>query len=263
MTDRSPFEAAAPFYDRFRAPYPPEAVDYIVSAFGLDDRARVLDLGCGPGSLSIPLSLSAAEVVAIDPDESMLAEGKTLAAARGRGNIRWVHAAAEEVSPDLGLFRAVTMGQSFHWMKRDLVLERISAMVDQRGGLALVNPGKRRPQESWEVVASQVVTKYLGRRERHASASPEPEHEPSLRRSGYFSHFTTREFSSEITRDIPSVLGCLYSSTGAAKPLLGDRSPQFEAELSEALLRVNPTGVFRERLETEVLIAPKSAGSWT
>lgn len=222
--------------------------------------ARVLDLGCGPGILSIPLSLSAAEVVAIDPEEGMLAEGRNLAIARGRGNIRWMRAAAEDVSTDLGSFGVVTMGQSFHWMKRDLVLERLSEIVEDGGGLDLVNPGKRRPQEGWEAAAGQVVTKFLGRRERHANVSPEPEHEPSLRRSAFFSHFTSREFPSEITRDIPSILGCLYSSTGAAKPLFGDKSAEFEAELSEALLRINPTGVFREQLETEVLIAPKSIG---
>ena len=252
-----PFETAAPYYDRFRAPYAPEALEHVVSSFGLGASARVLDLGCGPGTLAIPLSHVVAEVTAVDPDAAMIAEGQRLAAERGTGRLRWVHARAEAVCADLGKFDLVTMGQSFHWMDRDLVLEALSRVVVDGGGIALFNPGKRRPQESWEPIAGQVVLRYLGRRERHPDANREPEHEPSLLRSAAFSNFIAREFPSEITRDVPSILGCLYSSTGAAKPLFGDRAAAFEHDLTQALLSANPTGVFKERLETEVIVAPK------
>jgi hypothetical protein len=33
----------------------------------------------------------------------------------------------------------------------------------------------------------------------------------------------------------------------------------FEAELTKALLRLNPAGVFHEQVETEVVIAPRIA----
>ncbi|MGH9437325.1 MAG: class I SAM-dependent methyltransferase [Terriglobia bacterium] len=66
-----PFEGTAAYYDEFRAPYAPEALDYLVAAFGLDHGARALDLGCGPGTISIPLSWSVSEVVAIDRDAAM------------------------------------------------------------------------------------------------------------------------------------------------------------------------------------------------
>lgn len=256
----SPFADVAATYDRFRAPYPPEAFDYIRSIFSLHDGAYALDLGCGPGTIAIPLANAVAEVVAVDPDEGMLTEGERLAAEQGRRNIRWVRARAEEISADLGRFRIVTMGQSFHWMDRDLVLERISQLVEHDGGLALINPGKRRPQESWEGVANQVVARYLGHRGRHPGMSSEPEHEPALRRSAHFFRFTAREFPSRIERDIASILGCVYSSSSAARRLFGNEVAEFELELSKSLLRLNPSGVFKESLETEVVIALKSAG---
>ena len=255
MTETSPFAAAAPYYDRYRAPYPQGALDFIRASFDLDGRSRVLDLGCGPGTLAIPLSRTVAEVVAVDPDAGMLAEAARLAEQQDRRNIRWMHLRAEDVSPELGSFRAATLGQSFHWMDRDAVLRRLADLIEDGGGLALINPGKRRPQESWEPIAGAIVTKYLGVRPRQAN--PEPEHEPSLRRSIHFSEFTSREFPSEIVRDIPSILGCLYSTSGAAKPLFGHRAASFEQELRAALTAANPDGVFRERLETEVMICRK------
>jgi SAM-dependent methyltransferase len=253
----SPFDGTAAYYAQFRAPYAAEALDYLVEAFCLDHGARVLDLGSGPGTIAIPLSRFVAEVVAIDRDAAMLEEGRRLAAHAGRSNIRWICSGAEDLSESLGKFRLATIGQAFHWMDRDLVLRRLSKVIEDDGGLALVNPGKRRPQESWEPVANQVVVRFLGPRGRHPMMNPEPQHEPSLRRSECFSVFTAREFPGEITRDVASILGCLYATSSSARPHFGDRAVEFEAELFEALRSLNSSGVFKEQIESEVLVAPK------
>jgi ubiquinone/menaquinone biosynthesis C-methylase UbiE len=254
----SPFVGTAPFYQKFRAPYAPGALDFIVAAYGLDKRARVLDLGCGPGTLAIPLSNAVAEVVAVDPDADMLAEGRRLAG--GRRNLTWLRSAAEDISPDIAPFRVATLGQSFHWMDRDAVLRKLAFLVEDGGGLAILNPGKRRPQESWETVAAQVVTRFLGQRDRHPKANPdEPEHEPALLRSARFSVFSTREFPAMITRDVASILGHVYSASSSTQARFGDDRTAFESALREALLKHNPSGLFEERTETEVLLALKQA----
>jgi ubiquinone/menaquinone biosynthesis C-methylase UbiE len=181
-------------------PYPAGVFTFLRSEFALDDGCRALDLGCGPGTLSIPLSPFVREVVALDVDAEMLAEGERQAAQLGRGNIRWLRLRAEEVSGELGRFRLVTLGQSFHWMDRDSVLRRLAPLVEDGGGLALVAPGRRRPQESWEALAQSVVAKYLGPRERHPRANPEPADEPALRRSQDFEEVGAREFPSVVER---------------------------------------------------------------
>jgi ubiquinone/menaquinone biosynthesis C-methylase UbiE len=256
----SPFAGTAPFYDRFRAPYAQAAIDFIVERYHLGDGSRALDLGCGPGTIAIPLSYAAAEVVAVDADAEMIAEGKRLAASRERRNIRWLHSRAEDISLGVGPFRVATVGQAFHWMDRDGVLRKLAIVLEEGGGLALVNPGKRRPQESWEPVADRIVERFLGPRTRHPRSNPqEPEHEPSLVRSKCFSRFTTHEFPSTITRDINSIVGCVYSKSNSARPLFGKYAEAFESELTQALLSLNPAGIFNERLDTEVIIASKCA----
>ena len=256
----SPFAGTAPYYDKYRAPYAPAALDFIVAAYGLGKGARLLDLGCGPGTIAIPLSTTVAEVVAVDPDAGMLAEGRKLAGARGRSNITWLHATAEHLPADLPPFRVVTIGQSFHWMDRDAVLRKLSALVEDGGGLAILNPGKRRPQESWEPIVAQVVTRFLGVRKRHPMANPqEPEHEPALQRSAQFSTFTTREFPTAITRDVASIIGHVYSASSSTEAQFGDDRAAFERTLRAALLELNPSGLFHETVETEVLLARKQA----
>ena len=256
--DPSPFAGTAAWYARFRPPYAPGTLDAVVEAFALDGASRVLDLGCGPGVIAIPLSERVGEVVAVDPDAEMIAEGRRLAAAAGRRNIRWIQARAEDLPGDLGLFRAATLGQSFHWMDRDRVLELLATLIADGGGLALINPGRRRPQETWEPTARTVVERFLGVRPRHPGANPgEPEHEPALLRSRCFHRFTARELPGALTRDIASIIGCVYSTSGARRRLFGDRIGAFEIDLTAALLAASPSGDFHERIETEVLIAPR------
>lgn len=258
--DPSQFVGTAPYYDRFRAPYAQTAIDFIVEHYDLNEGVCTLDLGCGPGTIAIPLSHVVTEVVAVDPDVDMIAEGQRLAALRGRQNIQWLRSKAEDISLGSGPFRVATIGQAFHWMDRDEVLRKLAAFIADGGGLALVNPGRRRPQESWEPAANQIVAEFLGPRSRHPKSNPqEPENEPALVRSEYFSKFTAHEFPSTITRDINSIIGCVYSVSSSAKPLFGDQAKTFEAELTKALLSLNPAGIFNEQLETEVVIAPKRA----
>jgi ubiquinone/menaquinone biosynthesis C-methylase UbiE len=256
----SPFAGTATYYDRFRAPYVQAAIDFIVERYNLSKGVRALDLGCGPGTIAIPLSNTVGEVVAVDSDADMIAEGQRLAASRRRHNIQWLRSKAEDIPLWAEPFQVTTIGQAFHWMNRDEVLQKLAILIADGGGIALVNPGKRRPQESWEPIADQIVAQFLGPRTRHPKSNPqEPEHEPALVRSGYFSNLTSHEFSSRITRDINSIIGCVYSISRSARPLFGDDANAFEAEVTKALLNLNPTGVFKEQVETEVVIAPKRA----
>src|SRR5215469_12739332 len=235
--DASPFAGTAPYYDRFRAPYAQAAINFIIECYSLSKRERALDLGCGPGTIAIPLSYTVGEVVAVDADADMIEEGKRLAASRGRQNIQWLRSRAEDISLVMGPFRVAAIGQAFHWMDRDEVLQKLAILIADGGGLALVNPGKRRPQENWEPVANQIVARFLGPRTRHPKSNPqEPEHEPALVRSECFFKFTGYEFPSTITRDINSIVGCLYSNSSSARPFFGENAKTFEAELSLALL---------------------------
>jgi ubiquinone/menaquinone biosynthesis C-methylase UbiE len=262
MTDDSaglPFAEAAPYYE-FRAPYAPQALVFVRDAFLLDAASKALDLGCGPGTIAIPLSRMVGHVLAIDPSEAMLAQGRLRAKETGRSNIDWVCTRAEDLVADPGTFNVVTLGQSFHWMDRDVVLRRLAPMIADGGGLALINPGRRRPQESWEEIASEVIARYLGPRLRHPRTNPEPQNEPALLRSGAFSRFTAREFSMDFERDVPSIIGYVYSMSTSPRSAFGDRIAAFERDLSAALLRASSSGVFQEHLETEVIVARVTRG---
>lgn len=98
LWDPSLYTGSAAFYVRGRVPYPAALADVLVDELDLDGRGRLLDLGCGPGSLTLLLAPYFDQVIGVDPDEQMLIEGRREAEAAGITNVSWLRARAEELS---------------------------------------------------------------------------------------------------------------------------------------------------------------------
>ncbi|MDF3043469.1 MAG: class SAM-dependent methyltransferase [Thermomicrobiales bacterium] len=110
--DETLYRGSAPYYVRGRPPYAPGLADALRRTLALDGQGRLLDVGCGPGIVTLPLAQLFTEVVGLDPDPGMLAEGARRAAEAGVENIVWVRARAEDLPAGLGRFRVATFAQS-------------------------------------------------------------------------------------------------------------------------------------------------------
>lgn len=231
----------------------------------------MLDAGCGPGVLAIELAPRFDEVVALDPDADMLAEGARRAVGEGIANIRWVHARAEDIAGlDLGTFRLVTFGQSFHWTDRERVAEAVYDILDPGGALALVvHTREGRPQPHGPGYPSiphdaiqEIVRRYLGpqRRAGRGLSSPPPDrYEDALARTRFgVPRVVFAPGRADIVRDINGVLSGYFSMSYAAPHLFGARRSEFEADVRAELLRHSPHGLFWDWPgDTEILIARK------
>jgi ubiquinone/menaquinone biosynthesis C-methylase UbiE len=75
---------------------PPAEIE--LAAYGLDLHGlRVADIGTGEGRLALGAARHAGSVVAIDPDRSALARGRTAAKRLGLGNIAFREGAAQSL----------------------------------------------------------------------------------------------------------------------------------------------------------------------
>src|SRR3954447_17685795 len=137
--DPTIYKGAAAHYGHGRPPYSSELESVLAHELTLDGSGRLLDVGCGPGVLTVRLAPLFQEAVGLDPDAGMLAEARRAALTRGVPNVRWVEAVAEDL-PDAapGPFRLVTFGQSFHWTDEARVAEAVYDMLDPSGAIALI-----------------------------------------------------------------------------------------------------------------------------
>ncbi|MCK2217610.1 class I SAM-dependent methyltransferase [Actinomadura sp. ATCC 31491] len=245
------FGGAAPYYARYRADHGDVAIERLAAAFGPD--GTVLDLGCGPGTVAIPLAPRVREVLAVDPDPDMPAEGRRLAA--HLPNVRWLPGDSTTLR-DLPPFDHVVMGRSFHWMDRRAVLGELDRLLPPGGVVALVGPGRRPPEEPWEPAMRRVRDRFgLGEMTASSSYQATGEHHHDVLADSPFADLTLHTDERVLTRDLDGVLGLQLSYSFSSPARLGDRLEAFVEEARRELVAENPSGEWRYVRQAEVLLA--------
>ncbi|WP_219466681.1 class I SAM-dependent methyltransferase [Nonomuraea rhizosphaerae] len=245
------FGGAAPYYAKYRPGHGDEAIACLAAEFGPD--SRVLDLGCGPGTVAIPLAGAVREVIAVDPDEEMLAEGRRLAA--GVPNVRWLHGDSTAVAA-LPAFDDVVMGRSFHWMDRLAVLAEFDRLLPKEGAVALIGPSREPEEGRWEPVVRRVRAAFgVGELRARDSYQATGEHHDDVLARSPFSRMESHLFERRLTWDLDAVLGLQLSFSYSTPARLGDRVEAYMEAVRRALLADNPSGVWEHRHVTQVLTA--------
>ncbi|MCX6023902.1 MAG: class I SAM-dependent methyltransferase [Chloroflexi bacterium] len=261
--DKTLFEGSARYYESGRLPYPPALAAAIAEVLELDGRGRLLDVGCGPGTVALRVAHLFEEVVGLDPDPGMLAEAERRAAELGVGNARWIRGLAEDLPAGLGVFRAATFAASFHWMDRDRVAAALLGMLEPGGafvqvsapqeGLAVIDQPAPHPLPPREAMAS-LVRRYLGPVRRagqgvllHGTQDGE---DAVLRRAGFGPIKVVQVPGREVfIRTIDDLVAAQFSTSSSAPHLFGSRVAEYETDLRALLAEASPSGLFVEQTE--------------
>jgi SAM-dependent methyltransferase len=258
--DETLFLGSAPYYVRGRLPYAPNMAERLTEFLSLDGHGRMLDVGCGPGLLTLLFAKSFDEAVGVDPDPGMLAEAERRANEAGITNVRWVRARAEELLAELGTFRVATFGRSFHWMDRPRVATIIREMLEPGGAFVQM---ATIPEEHSEPVTDlpypvppqqaigELVRHYLGpdRRAGQGVRTSSPDDEADvLARAGFEDYQEVfLPIDGVLMRTEDDIVALVFSRSGSAPHLFGRRLGEFEADLRKLLHDVSPSGMFAEQ----------------
>ena len=236
------FRGTASYYARYRPGYPAELLAQLAAAAGLDGEARVLDLGCGPGTIAIPLASSVREVLAVDSEPEMLDELRRSAP----DNVLAVEAHAEDVDESWGTFSLVTIGRALHWFDGEHVL---STLVGITPAVALL--GESLDQSEALSTVLEVSRDLLG--ERPPMRAPGVRYEVVLAESA-FCDVVELSALTERTWTVDELIGFAYSTSFASPIRVGDRRDEFEAALRA---RLRPR--YREQLRVSALLGRQSS----
>ncbi len=256
------FTGTASYYARYRPGYPEPFFQHLRTKFGLDGTARVLDLGCGTGQLTLPLAPHVREVIGMDPEPEMLAEGAARAAASGITNVRWVRGSDRDLDrlrEDLGMVCLVTMGRSFHWMDRPATLRSLDPMIEPGGGIALAGENERvwEVPGVWREAVRAVIQRWLGPRRRAGSGTyggPVLDFQTALVHST-FSHVVRYAVRYRRVVTVDELIGYLYSTSYCSPRLLGENRAAFESDLRATLREIARDGRFAEDVEMGAYLA--------
>ena len=257
------YRGTAPFYDRFRPPYPDALFDDLRARLPVSGNGRLLDLACGTGQIAIPMAPFFREVVAVDQEAESVAYGRTKAGTLATPNITWIDGTAEGVELD-GSFELIAVGNAFHRLNRRLVAERIFSWLQPRGGLALLwSATPWHGDQPWQRAIAERIEEWTRRLDASDRVPPgweeamarEP-HEEILRRAG-FAYAGRFDFSVQEAWDAPSLCGFAYSTSILNLAVVGDKRDAFERDIEGCLLGFESTGTVTNTLAYAYDLATK------
>jgi len=258
--DPSLYSGSATYYARGRLAYPTALADALATQLHLDGSGRLLDVGCGPGSLTLLLADRFEEALGLDADRGMIDEAGRQASQTGTRNTRWLHMRAEDLPAGLGAVRLVTFAQSFHWMDRPRVAAAVRGMLEAGGACAHVHATTHQGVDSTVTLPcprpphsaiAELVGRYLGPVRRagrgllpHGTVTGEAE---VYRAAGFTGPRRIEIPGHAVTRATEDIVAAVFSLSSSAPDLFGDHRAAFETELRQLLLSASPNGMFSEQ----------------
>jgi ubiquinone/menaquinone biosynthesis C-methylase UbiE len=247
------YRGTARFYDAFRLRYPPALVDDLCRRTSPSGRGRLLDLACGPGTVTFALCDRFAEVEAVDLEPEAIDFAADKAADLGVRNVRWTARRAEDVDPD-ERFELVTIGTAFHRLDRRRVAALSSRWLRSGGHLALLWASTPiEGSEPWNQLLAAIVVDWMQRVDATdripanlADDITQHPHAAVLEDAG-FATVDRYEFTETNTWTVEALIGLFYSTSLLSQSVLGERAGEFEADVEARLRAVEPSGTFRER----------------
>jgi trans-aconitate methyltransferase len=229
------------YYQRYRRGYPPEAITAIATTFSLSHNDIAIDLGCGTGQITRPLTEHAGTVIGIDPSPDMLTRART----ESPTGITWMIGTDTDIPQLVKVLgdrrvAAVTIGQALHWMNHDTLFDALIPLLRPGGGVAVLTNGTPLwlHDTDWSQALRACVEHWLGHTTTLTCGSTDEEQQryaAALRAAGYDVGERVVKYTDELTTD--QIIGSLYS----AMPLPStDQRPVFEAHIRRALAPYEP-----------------------
>jgi ubiquinone/menaquinone biosynthesis C-methylase UbiE len=256
------FKGTAEYYSKYRPQYPEGVIKDLASKLKLDGTGGLLDIGCGTGTLAIPLSKYFEKVIAVDVDQGMVAEAEKIAKELGITNIEWLAKNGEDLDSSIGMFKVITFGNSLHWFNIEKILKFAYSILEPNGAVVDVGGSSiwRHAPELWQQKTLEVIKRYLGEERRTVSGkykTPSKKYSEYIKEANFKDiqtwnfNFAKRFFTAD------DVVNHQFSMSYASRELLGKDVDNFAKDLKSELLRLNPNNKFEDKAVGSIVIGLK------
>ncbi|MFE2971545.1 class I SAM-dependent methyltransferase [Streptomyces sp. NPDC059340] len=257
----SEFADTAPYYATYRPGIPEAAVRLVSQTVAAKQHPVLLDLGSGTGQVAAALHEAFAEIDVVERDPGMLAEAdKALASLTGT-TVRLHNKPAERFTPPHAGWAAdvVTVCRAFHWMDQPAVLSLLDGCTAKDATFVVMGDGSLwTARSAWTDALRSLIQEYTGSdrragKDRTYAAHGRPYRE--ILAESIFADVEEHTIPVERPWTPQAVIGYLYSTSFASRPLFGDRLEEFEERALELLTEHADVGVLIEHASFDVLLA--------
>lgn len=214
----------------YRPDYPQGVFGKLLELVPRHDGA--LDIGCGPGKVSRPLTRSFANVVAVDPSQNMIALGQSLPDGQAP-NLLWMQSLAEEAPLDGQRFDLIVAAASIHWMDHDRLFPKLLRHAAPGHVFAVIS-GDDGFEPPWDAEWKR----FLGKWVLEVTGKPFSPARQEIVWGGYRRHLElggSQYFTAPVRQSVEDFIKCQHSRDTWAYSRLGNRTEAFDAELAGIL----------------------------
>lgn len=260
MGNEALFKGTAPYYAKYRLGFPDKLLKGLRQAYMPEKMESLLDIGCGTGQLTLPLSTYCERIVGIDINEEMIEQARLEKKRRGLDHIHFQVLSAEALEALHQTWDVIVCGNAFHWMDRDEVLKQAYEYLNQGGRMIILGAGSvwtgNRP---WQKQVKQTIQQFLGPKRRAGKGQYAIEAEPfkkTFERSP-LNYMTEGKYTYEYRWTFETLLGYLYSTSFCNLELIGSMREAFETLLYNELVDFNDDGYYIEDVTIEYFVLEK------
>jgi ubiquinone/menaquinone biosynthesis C-methylase UbiE len=248
----------ASFFARYRRAYPAELVARLTDlGRGRGDGRRLLDLGCGTGTLLLQLAPFFLRAVGVDPEPDMLREAERATQGCGLESVDWIEGSSTDLptlAPALGRFDLVTIGTAFHFMEPTTTLTALRRIAPG-GAVAVAYNGTPMwlHTDPWAKALRQVLENRLGQLGNTDFTTDALLAAADTMNALGYTQIERWERSYLDTISLDFVIGHILSATTADQIPPAQRG-DFAREASSALTPLAPAGHVDERVTVRAVI---------
>ena len=141
------YSKVADAYHRTRPRYPQELIRRTVELAKLNENAKILEIGCGPGTATTEFAKLGFSMVCLEPslESCNLAKHNC----KNFSDVEIVNTTFEEWDLQTSKFNAILAATSFHWVSPEVGYPKVEKALEDNGCLILL--WNKEPQPSYEV----------------------------------------------------------------------------------------------------------------
>lgn len=153
-TRRITFEEVADLYAETRPGYPQRLFEDLVILSGIPPEGHILEVGCGPGTATLPLARLGYRITAVElgPRLAEIARQNL----RAYPQVEVVTSAFEDWPLPEGRFDLALSADAFHWIPPEIGYPRLARALKPGGSVALIWNAPVDPHTDWSQAIDEV-----------------------------------------------------------------------------------------------------------
>jgi SAM-dependent methyltransferase len=152
------YSPVAEAYQATRPSYPSALVGRAVSAAKLSSSSRILELGCGPGTATVPFAALGCSMVCLEPNSDFCAMAKVKCTSYP--SVQVINQSFEEWDLEPEAFDAVLAASSIHWIPAEIAYAKASRALKPDGHLILLWNKEPQPSAAIQAALSEVYQRH-------------------------------------------------------------------------------------------------------